>query len=210
MKGLLYKDLMNSKSSLISTFAFFLMFVILAIPKNADGRSLPGTLFSVFLFYSSLALAYSSFQQDEPNKWNVYALSLPINKKLLIQSKYLFLTAYFLLGHALALGLTAIQPSIGSEILFTQLTLIARTFLFLSIFLPLIYRFGSRNATVLIVCTFFALSVLKLAINYSEILNVLTQNQHNRLLYCWCAGCVILYCASYHFSYKMLEKGDVH
>ncbi|WP_101697269.1 ABC-2 transporter permease [Clostridium minihomine] len=210
MKGLLYKDLMNSKGPLIGTFFYFLVFAIFAIPKHADGRSLPGTLFSVFLFYSSLALAHNSFQQDEQNKWNVYALSLPIDKKLLIQSKYLFLTAYLLLGHALALGLTAIQPSIGSEILLVQIMLIARTFLFLSMFLPLIYRFGSRNATVLIVCTFFALGLLKLAINDSEILNLLTQNQQTIVFYCWCAGCVILYCASYHFSYKMLEKGDVH
>ena len=96
MKGLLLKDFYTMARygrTMLALIGFYVMLAFLGQPASFVGAML------VFL---CAMLVISSFSYDEYGKWNKYCLSLPVSRRQIVGSKYLF--ALLMLGIGLVLG----------------------------------------------------------------------------------------------------------
>lgn len=85
MKGLLLKDFINLKKNFKVLAAILVFYVFLAF--SSDNPSFISTMCTVIF----AMLTLTTYSYDDYAKWDPYALTLPISKKTIVQSKYLLL-----------------------------------------------------------------------------------------------------------------------
>lgn len=150
MKGLMLKDLLNLKkqgkvipliiifytvfAAFVEDYSFFLSFVVLMCAM------LPVT-----------TIAY-----DEKSNWDKYALTMPISRKDLVTSKYVFGLLCMLLGIVIVILFRAVIAAVKAEpfeydLLSLLLVLFSSGVLFLSLSMPLVYRFGTEKGRFLLI-----------------------------------------------------------
>ena len=145
MKGLILKDLLNAKRNGKSILFVMLLFVVVSMSNN-DAGYLAGITVMVFTM-----LSVSTFSYDMIAKWDAYALTLPVTRKQVVGAKYIVAILADLGGLLLSIILGGgIALSRGNSDL-TQLAVTgAASFfvalLFVSIIIPLIYRFGVEKS----------------------------------------------------------------
>ncbi len=145
MKGLLYKDMMN----LSGQFKVYLVFILLYGGISIYGGNL-GFLTGILGIMSAI-LPTSAYAYDERAGWDRLALTMPIRREELVACKYLL--GWILILIAFLLTVTA-QLLIGSDLaksLFVGLILVATTLLYLSVLLPMLFRFGVEMSRVIYV-----------------------------------------------------------
>lgn len=81
MLGLIKKDLLLMKTNAKSLLVIFIIYLLMAINGNFDII----IMFPLFIF----VLLISTFGYDEYNNWDSYVNALPIDRKIIILSKYL-------------------------------------------------------------------------------------------------------------------------
>ncbi|MCI8497005.1 MAG: ABC-2 transporter permease [Clostridiales bacterium] len=144
MKGLLMKDLFNLKRQ---GGIILLVLVMYGLFSFSTGMSeVLGGLVAVFgAMLPVTALAY-----DERAKWDKYALSMPVTRRQIVLSKYLL---GFLLTAA-AFVLNVVLQAVGKsenpwDIFLVPLCLAGVGLLFLSLLMPLLFKFGTEKARLL-------------------------------------------------------------
>ncbi|NLN15583.1 MAG: ABC-2 transporter permease [Tissierellia bacterium] len=158
MKGLILKDIYNLRRSL-NTFIIFIL--AYSIFSYATGNIAMLMVMSVFLMSS---MAISSIVYDDLAKWDIYALTMPVTRRQMVLSKYILqlllslisaLTAGFcallvtsLRGDLIGLS-TILDISLDAYIAFLA------SLVYLSVNLPLIYKFGVEHARLLMFGTLF-------------------------------------------------------
>lgn len=108
MKGLLYKDFIHLRKFLLAglfLIVFSLVGIWIFLNRLGEKDFCYGFIVSASTHWLTLITAYFAFQRDERNKWNVYVLSFPVDKRLLVRSRYLFLSCILLTGNLLGFSL---------------------------------------------------------------------------------------------------------
>lgn len=155
MKGLLLKDLLTLKKQgklMLVLVAFYAVYSYAT--KNT---SMLGTMLAVIC----TMLPITTLSYDEYNKWDKYALSMPINRKTIVISKYLVgillnVTATIIIA---VINLILIPYIENADIVETLLILLGTcmaTILILAILMPLIFRFGVEKARLMLMAIFAA------------------------------------------------------
>ena len=93
MKGLILKDLLLIKGNARYILIFLVIFGLIALEGNDVLYFIPA--------FISMMMFMTTFSYDEYNKWDAYAVTLPIKKENIVLSKYVGST--ILLGIALIL-----------------------------------------------------------------------------------------------------------
>ena len=93
MKGLILKDLLLIKGNARYILIFLVIFGLIALEGNDVLYFIPA--------FISMMMFMTTFSYDEYNKWDAYAITLPIKKENIVLSKYVGST--ILLGIALIL-----------------------------------------------------------------------------------------------------------
>lgn len=163
MKGLLIKDFKLMKAQ--KNFFFVMLAVLVLVAATSDDSSFP----IGFTAFMGILFTLSSISYDEFDNGNAFLFSLPITRKGYVLEKYgfgvilgigsLFLAVCLLFAVRLVKG----QPfhAAGfSEIGFTVLTVLALTWVFLSLMLPLQLKFGSEKGRIAILGVFGVAAVL--------------------------------------------------
>ncbi len=150
MKGLILKDLYNLRKYgrtvfLISAFYILLTFMM----DNSD-------MFAGMIVLMFAITSITSFAYDNQSGWDVYVQTLPVSKKDVVLSKYLLSYLLALFGGLLAVlmgWINGLVKNVGNftETLITAYALFAVGLLFISILLPLVYRFGVERSRVIII-----------------------------------------------------------
>lgn len=149
MKGLIIKDILNLKRSLITSLATLLFFSLIAY-QSGDPMFLIGT------FVIIISMQYiSSISYDDLAKWDIYALTMPISRRKLVMSKYilsaLLSIAALIISSAVAYFLILPVSNIGiTEFLLFSYLIFFIALLLTSIMLPLIYKFGVERSRLLL------------------------------------------------------------
>lgn len=149
MKGLLIKDFIVTKKYFRTILLFLLFFGAMAY-FNEDASYFGG----IVVMMCAMS-GISSFSYDAQVKWDQLALSAPVSRKELVRCKYLLSAGLSLFGLVVSLVVTCLilllkgQP-IGLEVFGSSLLLVCAALLFLSILLPLIYKFGIEKGRVMI------------------------------------------------------------
>jgi len=147
MKSLIIKDLLMIKGNLKAFFVILIFYFMMMF--NDSNIS-----FFIIPFFGMI-LAISTFSYDEFNKWDTYAITLPVKRKDIVKSKYI--SSSIMIGISTIcsfLLLIIMQLSTSSinleNVLSMSLGSIAGAFLTLAIIYPLMYKFGSTKGRIYI------------------------------------------------------------
>jgi hypothetical protein len=157
-----------------------------------------------------LITAYFAFQKDEQSKWNVCVLSFPVNKRLLVRSRYLFLTFIFLVGSLVGLFLFGLSIGFSIQLCIEYFILTSPTFFMLSVFLPAAYRMGASGSIWILIVSYILLYLITaFFIQHEQILLFLnTLLFHHGPVFILLLA-LLLFWGSYFLSCNILETSDV-
>ncbi len=110
IKGLVIKDLLQLKSYKRTITVFMITFILVSLVQQSEGniRNMPVLL--MVLGFSMFSIA--SFSYDEMAKSDRYILSLPIIKKEVVLSKYVFIIGSTIIGSVLGIIISFITTLI--------------------------------------------------------------------------------------------------
>lgn len=151
MKGLIIKDILNLKRQAKLIGAFAILYTIMAFYMN-DTNFISGIIILMCSMFS-----ISSFAYDDLAKWDKYALSMPVSRKDVVMSKYTLTFILAFSGAFLSLIISFLVSVINKiqfntkEQLLITLSIVGVSLVFTSILTPLIYKFGTEKARLMII-----------------------------------------------------------
>ena len=145
MKGLLLKDLF-----VVSEFVRVLTLmalVFIASMMAIDGFSVIGAMISLLV----VSLVISSFSYDDLAHWDSFAATLPVSRRKLVASKYLFLLLLGVLAVVfnglVSVLFAALQPGVSLAEQFVTGILISMAACIIDfVLIPLIYKYGAEKS----------------------------------------------------------------
>ena len=160
MLGLIKKDLLLLKSNLVYFFVIALIYSLLIVEGTF------GISFILVLPIIAVIMFLSTFSYDDFNKWDAYAVTLPVLRKNIIKSKYIatliIILGSSLLGLLISLLISTLPNQIFSLDIFIEefLSAILGAIIFISIMFPLIYKIGIEKARISVFLVVFGLLIV--------------------------------------------------
>lgn len=156
----------NEGTDLKSTFkmlgVMMLFFAVVFIPQ---GNSF---IFGIIILMFAM-MVVTTISYDDLAKWDAYALTMPVTRKEMVLSKYLVMAILNTLGAVLSLivgvvGSVIMGQSFDLEILAIIGAIYLIALIFGSVIIPLIYKFGTEKARLmLILCALLPTALMLLA-----------------------------------------------
>ena len=155
MKGLLIKDFLLLRSYGKSLLLMFLLFLIIGATSG------PAFIVGIVMI-ESVMLAVSTFSYDDMAKWNSYMLAMPVSRKTAVREKYALAFLLSLIGIVLSIAAGIAAGALRGNI---DLKEVAATVggcfiaacLYVSVMIPMTYRFGAEKMRFLLLAVFFVL-----------------------------------------------------
>ena len=145
MKGLLLKDVfvVSEFVRVLSLMAIVFIASMMAI----DGFSVIGAMISLLV----VSLVISSFSYDDLAHWDSFAATLPVSRRKLVASKYLFLLLLGVLAVVfnglVSVLFAALQPGVSLAEQFVTGILISMAACIIDfVLIPLIYKYGAEKS----------------------------------------------------------------
>ena len=150
MKGLLLKDFCILKKQIKLMVVFVIFYAIWAVAAKMP------TMMGTMVILLSIMMPISSMSYDEAGQWYRYAFSLPIPRRTLVLSKYVlgFLVSLgglvvSAIGNIIILALTNGENALESWL--TIIGFLELGVIFLSIIIPILFKYGVEKGRLLIV-----------------------------------------------------------
>lgn len=145
MSGLVLKDMLVLRKSL-KTYVLFLAFYVIMAVVGMFSIS----FITAFVQIIVMLLPMSSFAYDEQAKWDRYAVILPLDRRVMVRARYLFVILMLLVAAAFALlscvALSITQAEPVAENLAAGLAALSMGLLAADLTLPLSYKLGPERA----------------------------------------------------------------
>lgn len=154
MKGLILKDFITIKKQLRIYTVFIIFFAFTSI-FSGDTSFLGGILCLYCAMIPVNTLAY-----DEMVKWDKYALSMPITRRDIILSKYFIGLISISIGLLIMTVFNLFLPVKEGNSFFISLIFFGLSIVFLSILLPVIFKFGVEKGRMAMMLTLFLPAIL--------------------------------------------------
>ncbi|PBG42537.1 ABC transporter permease [Clostridioides difficile] len=212
MKGLILKDLLNLKGNIKFILLFIIMFGFMCSLGDGNVNNFIGVIIVL-----CTTMIVSTFSYDDLNKWDSYVLTMPINRNDIVLSKYLTMLIFSFIGVLVSL---IVSVTIGyfkntlilNETLLINALILSISVCFGSLILPLIYKFGTERARLLMILCFLvptlALLVFKSILeNISSPISI--EIILNTLVYSLPFVAILLFVISYFISSKIYSKKEV-
>ncbi len=157
MLGLIKKDLLMIKGNLRQAILFLVVFIILALQEN--------NIIVIVPVFVSMMIFMTTFSYDEYNKWEAYAISLPVSRKNIVKAKYfasIILWAIALLVTAVITVVMGIfEQNINySEMIGMILGCVFSIVLLEALMFPLIFKFGVEKGRIGVFIGVFVIAAL--------------------------------------------------
>lgn len=149
MKGLIIKDLINLKSTLKLIGIIVLFFAAIFISQGN------GFIYGIIIFMFAM-MVVTAISYDDLARWDVYALTMPITRRDIVLGKYLLMGILNSIGAVLSLIIGSLASlELGLSLSMELFAIIGVTyliaFIFGSLMIPLIYRFGTEKARLMLI-----------------------------------------------------------
>lgn len=206
MKGLLIKDILNMKNymkQLVLVLIFFIAYGIFL--KNG---TFVGTMITLMLSMQVI----TTMSYDEYAKWDKYALTMNINRKDIIISKYIFFTISIIIGivvgitTSIAINQIAKLDTGMNEIIVTSIVVPCIFAILFSIIIPVVFKTGVEKGRIVMMLILFIPAILVGAIvKISEKANITMPSPSNLeiLMKFGVLGLVLLTILAVFISYKV-------
>ena len=206
MKGLLIKDILNMKNymkQLVLVLIFFIAYGIFL--KNG---TFVGTMITLMLSMQVI----TTMSYDEYAKWDKYALTMNINRKDIIISKYIFFPISIIIGivvgitTSIAINQIAKLDTGMNEIIVTSIVVPCVFAILFSIIIPVVFKTGVEKGRIVMMLILFIPAILVGAIvKISEKANITMPSPSNLeiLMKFGMLGLVLLTILAVFISYKV-------
>ena len=206
MKGLLIKDILNMKNymkQLILLLIFFMAYGVFL--KNG---TFVGSMITLMLSMQVI----TTMSYDEYAKWDKYALTMNINRKDIIISKYIFFTISIIIGivvgitTSIAINQIAKLDTGMNEIIVTSIVVPCVFAILFSIIIPVVFKTGVEKGRIVMMLILFIPAILVGAIvKISEKANITMPSPSNLeiLMKFGALGLVLLTILAVFISYKI-------
>ena len=160
MKGLIIKDILNLRNymkQLILVFIFFVAYGIFL--KNGV---FVGSMITLMLSMQVI----TTMSYDEYAKWDKYALTMNINRKDIVLSKYVFFIMSIIIGIVVGIISSSLINIISDsnvtidEILVTSIMVPCIFAILFCIIIPIVFKIGVEKARVVMMAIFFTPTIL--------------------------------------------------
>ncbi|HIS12562.1 MAG TPA: ABC-2 transporter permease [Candidatus Onthocola stercoravium] len=157
MLGLVKKDLLMIKGNIRQVILFLVVFLVLAFQEN--------NIIVIVPVFVSMMVFITTFSYDEYNKWDAYAIALPISRKNIVKSKYIASVILWLIALLVTVVITVIMGIIGQNINYFEmfgmiLGCVFSIVLLEAIMFPLIFKFGVEKGRIGLFVGVFAIAAL--------------------------------------------------
>jgi putative exporter of polyketide antibiotics len=156
MTGLILKDLLNLKKQLKIYIIYIIFYCILFYSSDNFGM-LSGMIIMFAVMIPITAMGY-----DEKDKWDIYALTMPVSRNELVLSKYvvglIFLFSSFII--TLFLGLLY-DRSMFKENILISLVVLSAGMILIAVLFPIFFKYGvEKGRTFMMLILFIPIAAL--------------------------------------------------
>lgn len=212
MKGLILKDLFNLKGNIKIMILFMIVFGYISSVGDGNNNSFMGVIIVL-----CTTMIVSTFSYDDLNKWDSYVLTMPIKRNAIVLSKYLTMLIFSFIGVFFSLIISIVIGYFKNTLVLDETLVITGLILsisicFASLILPLIYKFGTEKARLLMIACFLLPTAVLLGFksllerfNSSISIEIIL----NTLVYSLPFIAIFLFVISYFISTKIYCKKEV-
>ena len=220
IKGLLTKDLLQLRSYRKTLIIFIIIFIFTGISQETTKGI--GVMVSVMLTFGFGMFSMATFNYDEQSKADRYVLTLPLTKKEVVLSKYVFVISATIIGSIVGilasfLILFIINHQFASiqDVLSTAIGGILGIGLIESIQIPCVYKWGAEKGRIQM---FIVAAIILLLIggiffvgqksNINLPVNDVLNNIINFLQIILLLATIIIYYISYRISCRIYKNKE--
>lgn len=218
IKGLIIKDILQLKSYWKSLVLIFAIFTVSAIPQD-DGQGGIVLMLPLMMALGVGMFSIASFNYDESSKADRYILTMPLNRRDIVLSKYILTFCSTLLGTIIGTVTSLVLLSIfkNTQLDINELILGAVGGLFgigliQSIQIPCIYKMGAEKGRIfaILIAMVAGISIGGLAF-LSVDSEATISNDVNTTFFALIMGIaiIIIYFISYLISCRIFEKKEI-
>lgn len=143
MKGLFKKDLLLLKSQIKYIVMIVVICLIMAYANSGFAY------ISSYLTFMGTGLVFNSFSYDMYHNEMTYLFALPISKKEYCIEKYIYAFTITFISWLIAFLITS-ATHINLETVIVQLAMLFSGFIYISITIPVVIRYGREKATIIV------------------------------------------------------------
>lgn len=168
MKGLLIKDLLTIRNQLKVVGLLIVFYIVYSLAMQ-DTSMLGAMIVLLAVMMPITAMAY-----DEKSGWGRYESALPVSKKTVVLSKYVFGFILLALGSLIS-GLSIVLLSTFAQFVeITDALWLLATFaavgtIFMSLIFPILFRYGVEKGRMLMLLVIFAPTMLIMLLSRMQI-----------------------------------------
>lgn len=157
MLGLVKKDLLMIKGNIRQVILFLVVFLVLAFQEN--------NIIVIVPVFVSMMVFITTFSYDEYNKWDAYAISLPVSRKNIVKAKYVASIILWVIALLVTVVITGIMGLFEQNINYFEmfgmiLGCVFSIVLLEAIMFPLIFKFGVEKGRIGLFVGVFAIAGL--------------------------------------------------
>lgn len=159
MGGLIKKDFLLIKNNI----KFFLIYILFFLVLSFTEASLNITFVLPFM---AIMMFITTFSYDDFNNFNAYAITLPVGRKNIVKGKYLTAGIIIAVSFILSLILPFLSDVISNnrfnfiDVLANVSGTILGLVLIISIWLPMLYKFGVEKGRIMLFVLVFGISII--------------------------------------------------
>ena len=209
MIGLIYKDLMVMRKTLVLYMVIFVVYGYMGIAYDQGGL-----LFAMVLVLSAM-LPASSIAYDERCKWDKIANTAPLSRKEIVMAKYLFailLTVFSVAVCFVIYLFDSRMPMTEKLIMCYMLTM--GGMLYQALLLPVNIKFGAEKGRNIMLAIMFVPVLLVVAVSNTGLVDLpavvqFLENNEQLIPYIVTSTVAGVYAASVTLSVKIYENKDL-
>ena len=157
MLGLIKKDLLMIKGNLRQAILFLGVFIILALQEN--------NIIVIVPVFVSMMIFMTTFSYDEYNKWEAYAISLPVSRKNIVKAKYVASIILWVIALLVTVVITGIMGIFEQNLNYSEmfgmiLGCVFSIVLLEAVMFPLIFKFGVEKGRIGVFIGVFVIAAL--------------------------------------------------
>jgi ABC-type transport system involved in multi-copper enzyme maturation permease subunit len=172
------------------------------------------TMFAGMIVVMFAITSVTSFAYDSQSGWETYVLSIPVSRKDVVLSKYVLALLLAVAGGLLAMLVGWLNGIIKntsnfSEVLVTAYVLFVVAVVFLSILLPLIYKFGVERSRVIILAVFAIPVAAGFVLGQTGTMPEISEQTMNQMLLLSPLAIAVCSIVSFMISFALYRKKEV-
>lgn len=150
MTGLILKDLLNLKKQA----KVYLILVIFYFVYGAVFES--SSMFSSMMTMIAVMIPLTAMSYDERSKWDRYALTMPISRKVIVASRYLLGMIFIAAAFVLSVLVNMVFSKMYSiESILISLASLSAGITVMSVIFPLLFKYGVEKGRILMMLVLF-------------------------------------------------------